>query len=324
MSTLVRNAPVEHFAWYLAHHPAVSGKADCSVMLGYTAAYQDVATEIAEELTGLAGYRVRSFELDQEPHDTLDDAIHHSDVFVFFYDSSTLPNPQPGGPEFIRKLQPTMMQHWRRSILFKDYGPYFRAAFSIAPQRIDELNSRLIDIAGSATHLAFSNGKGSWLGATLRSARKWTSVNGRGNFDLVPGEIATHCDDINACVQFTGTFLGTIPFAIKYGVIAAPVTIVVEQSRVVRIASDNAALKRDLESYLSAHPSNSTIEELGIGTNEGVRGLYGRNAGFEERHCGLHLGLGGGAKGSHHLDLIFDSGTIQFDERIVFDGEYRI
>ncbi|GAB2890883.1 hypothetical protein GCM10027093_27450 [Paraburkholderia jirisanensis] len=52
--------------------------------------------------------------------------------------------------------------------------------------------------------------------------------------------------------------------------------------------------------------------------------IGGRNAGFDERHCGLHLGLGGGAKGSHHLDLIFDSGTLQFDERIVFDGQYRI
>ncbi|CAB3763124.1 leucyl aminopeptidase [Paraburkholderia humisilvae] len=324
MTSIVQNASVAHFAYYLSHHPAVLGKANCTVMLGYTSGYEDIATEIEDGTRSLPGYQLRRFELDHAPQEVLSNAIREADVFVFFYDSSTLPRPQPGGPGFVRQLQSTMTEHWRKSILFKDYGPYFREAFSVEPERIDALNSQLIGIAAGATHLAFSNGKGSWLNAPLHSAKKWTSINGKGNFDLVPGEIATHCDDINACLQFTGTFLSTIPFAVKYGVISSPVTIVVEKSRIVRVACESEGLRRDLEAYLSAHPSNSTIEELGIGTNEGVRSLYGRNAGFEERHCGLHLGLGGGAVGSHHLDLIFSSGTLQFDERIVFDGQYRL
>jgi leucyl aminopeptidase (aminopeptidase T) len=121
-------------------------------------------------------------------------------------------------------------------------------------------------------------------------------------------------------VRFLGTFLSTIPFARKYGIIESPLELWIENSVVTRIATDVPGLEHDFNKYLDANPSNRRIEELGIGTNEGVSQLYARNAGFEERHCGLHLGLGGGAKGSHHMDLIFNSGSLAVDKRVVFDG----
>ncbi len=34
------------------------------------------------------------------------------------------------------------------------------------------------------------------------------------------------------------------------------------------------------------------------------------------------LGLGGGQKGSHHLDLIFASGVLALDDKPVFDGTF--
>ncbi|MDR8100034.1 leucyl aminopeptidase, partial [Burkholderia cenocepacia] len=82
--------------------------------------------------------------------------------------------------------------------------------------------------------------------------------------------------------------------------------------------------RRDFTTYLDRHANHRRIEDFGIGTNLGIRGLYGRNAGFEERHPGLHLGLGGGENGSHHLDLIFARGTLSLDERIVFDGAFAV
>ncbi len=109
-------------------------------------------------------------------------------------------------------------------------------------------------------------------------------------------------------MNFVGTFLSTIPFARKYGVLQSPLELWIEDSTIQKIATDVPGLEHDFNKYLDANPSNRRIEELGIGTNEGVKSLYARNAGFEERHCGLHLGLGGGAKGSHHLDLIFEKG----------------
>ena len=149
-----------------------------------------------------------------------------------------------------------------------------------------------------------------------------TDINGVGNYDLAPGEIATHSDAINGHVKFLGTFLSTIPFARKYGVLESPLELWIENSTISRIATDVPGLEHDFNKYLDANPSNRRIEELGIGTNEGVKDLYARNAGFEERHCGLHLGLGGGAKGSHHLDLIFSGGVLALDDKPVFDGRF--
>jgi len=105
-------------------------------------------------------------------------------------------------------------------------------------------------------------------------------------------------------------------------VLQSPLELWIENSTVCSVASEVPGLADDFNKYLNANPSNRRVEELGIGTNEGVKDLYARNAGFEERHCGLHLGLGGGQKGSHHLDLIFASGVLALDDKPVFDGAF--
>lgn len=62
-----------------------------------------------------------------------------------------------------------------------------------------------------ATTLSFRDDHGSWFETPLSSIKKWTDINGVGNFDLAPGEIATHSEAINGHVKFKGTFLSTIP-----------------------------------------------------------------------------------------------------------------
>ena len=100
-----------------------------------------------------------------------------------------------------------------------------------------------------------------------------------GNLDVVPGEIATHVTDLNGSVVFSGTFLGTVPFAIKYKVAEQLATLQVENSTIVGFGTDNEGFRRDFSTYLDRHPNHRRIEEFGIGTNLGIRGLYGRNAG---------------------------------------------
>src|SRR5471030_356637 len=118
--------------------------------------------------------------------------------------------------------------------------------------------------AGRADH-------GSWFETPLSSIKKWTDINGVGNFDLAPGEIATHSEEINGRVKFMGTFLSTIPFARKYGVLESPLELWIENSTIRKIATDVPGLEHDFNKYLDANPSNRRIEELGIGTNEGVK-----------------------------------------------------
>jgi len=314
------SSAIEHFLYYLQHHPAVTGMTTPQVLLAHTPEYRRIIDGIIESSTARDCFRFNTLPLDTSPVGELAEAITDSDLFVLFYDASTLPNPRAEGPPFIRQLQEVMSAQWKKSLLFKDYGDYFYDAFSIEPERIAQLNAALIDTMNQGETLSFSDDHGSYFEAPLRELKKWTNINGVGNHDLAPGEIATHSESINGHVRFLGTFLSTIPFARKYGVIESPLELWIENSVVTRIATDVPGLEHDFNKYLDANPSNRRIEELGIGTNEGVSQLYARNAGFEERHCGLHLGLGGGAKGSHHMDLIFNSGSLAVDKRVVFDG----
>ena len=112
-----------------------------------------------------------------------------------------------------------------------------------------------------------------------------------------------------------------MPFAIKYKVAEQLATLQVENSTIVGFGTDNEGFRRDFSTYLDRHPNHRRIEEFGIGTNLGIRGLYGRNAGFEERHPACDRRR---RNGSHHLDLIFARGTLALDDRIVFDGAFAV
>lgn len=319
-----QSSAIEHFLYYLQHHPAIDGMASPKVLLAHTEDYTAIVGNIVESSTARDAFRFSTMALDTSPIEELAQAITQADLYVLFYDASTLPNPSAEGPAFIRSLQTVMSDQWKKSLLFKDYGRYFYDTFSVKPERIAHLNAALIDHMNQGETLSFSDERGSYFEAPLRELKKWTNINGVGNYDLAPGEIATHSDSINGHVKFVGTFLSTIPFARKYGVIESPLELWIENSTITRVATDVPGLENDFNKYLNANPSNRRVEELGIGTNEGVTRLYARNAGFEERHCGLHLGLGGGAKGSHHLDLIFNSGRLAVDKRVVFDGAFHL
>jgi aminopeptidase len=141
--------------------------------------------------------------------------------------------------------------------------------------------------------------------------------------DLIPGEVATSSNKINGTIHFTGTFLSLIPFALKYGLIGKDELILkIENSRVISMSGKNKNLVKDLEFFFEKHPNNRTIEEVGLGTNFGIKKLRGLNTAFEERHCGLHLGFGGREKGSHHLDFIFQEGCLFFDNNLIYNGKY--
>jgi aminopeptidase len=215
-----------------------------------------------------------------------------------------------------------MTKHWKKSILFKDYGEYFTEAFAEHPDSIERRNNRLIKILSNAKKITFEDALGNRLQGDIEKNHKWTSVSGKGNIDIMPGEIASHVKNLNGDIVFSGTFLSTIPFATKYGVTSKLVTLKIQNSKLVNFESENEEFSRDFNYYLHNNEGNTVIEEYGIGTNVGISKLYGRNAGFEERHPGLHLGLGGGKKGSHHLDMIFSSGKIFADDTLIFDNGY--
>ncbi|OQS32965.1 leucyl aminopeptidase [Chromobacterium haemolyticum] len=312
----------------LALHPAVlnaaASSATIGLLLGFDDFHRDIAEHIAEGANDALAMNVKLAALESEPPDRIAAAIEQCDAFIFLYRSSTLSAVDPKGPLFLLPIKQAMQANWKKSILFKDYGPHFYEAFSEPRERIAGRNQRLIELAGDASQVVFSQPGGGKLVGSIGQDQSWTSIDGAGNVDLVPGEIATAIRNLEGEVRFSGAFLSTIPFAVKYGVVRNFATIHIRDSQVVDFHSDDSRFSADFDKYLSANPGNAMVEEFGIGTNCGVTGLYGLNAGFEERHPGLHLGLGGGAMGSHHLDLIFADGRLSFDDRIVFDGGFLI
>ncbi|RQR22578.1 leucyl aminopeptidase [Burkholderia sp. Bp9143] len=310
----------------LGYHPALRDKLargeTGKLLVGYDTRNRDIALRAFSALPD--SLDATTLCLETTPPADIAAALTQADLFVLLYDSSCLPTPSPSGPPFLAAIRPAIVEHWSKSVLFKDYGPHLDEAFAESLDDIATRNGRLIEAAARASQIHFIDEAGNTLTGSLSPDQKWTSVDGMGNLDVVPGEIATHVTDLHGSIVFSGTFLGTVPFAIKYRVAERFATLHVEDSLIVDFDSDDAGFRRDFASYLDRHDNHRRIEEFGIGTNLGIRGLYGRNAGFEERHPGLHLGLGGGANGSHHLDLIFARGTLAFDERIVFDGAFAV
>ncbi|HDR8954241.1 leucyl aminopeptidase [Burkholderia vietnamiensis] len=310
----------------LGFHPALRDKLargeTGKLLVGYDTRNRDTALRAFSALP--ASLDATTLSLENTAPDDIAAALTQADLFVLLYDSSCLPTPSPSGPPFLAAIRPAIVEHWNKSVLFKDYGPQLDEAFAESLDDIAARNARLIEAAAHASQIHFIDEAGNRLSGSLAAAQKWTSVDGMGNLDVVPGEIATHVTDLNGSIVFSGTFLGTVPFAIKYRVAERLAKLHVRDSLIDGFDSDDAGFRRDFAAYLERHDNHRRIEEFGIGTNLGIRALYGRNAGFEERHPGLHLGLGGGANGSHHLDLIFARGTLAFDERIVFDGAFAV
>ncbi|MDX7988600.1 leucyl aminopeptidase [Xenorhabdus sp. 12] len=314
------NKSIMNMLFCLFNHPAVKEKANNAeiihLLIGWDESHKEIVKNIIKISETLPLLDIRSLPLNESPSGVLIEEIEKCDAFMFFYLSSTLKPFSSAGPKFLAPIKKIMQKHWSKSILFKDYSNHFYESFSEDIDIIKNRNKLLIAHAVISKQVIFKQKNDYSLVATMNENQSWTSIDGSGNYDLTPGEIATKFHKLEGDIIFSGTFLSTIPFAIKYGIVKDFFKMTIKDSKVIDFKCHDVNFSQDFDKYLSANPSNSVIEEFGIGTNCGVKRLYGLNAGFEERHPGLHLGLGGGAIGSHHLDLIVQGGTLSFDENI--------
>lgn len=299
-----------------SNHPQYNSQG--KVFIGYTKFYEQLVHRICyafnaqnPELTIIV------LNTEESTVEAIVEQLNLSDLFILFYDSNY--TQTLGRPQVITQILPFLKQFWKKSCVFKDYGEHFAEAFGVQPRAQYLFNERLIDLAGKSKQLIYKDDRGSCLVAEIEQV-KWQNISGMGNLDLVPGEIATYAD-ISGTINFTGAFLSVIPFAPKYGIINTPLTLSIKNNQIIKLMSTNLNLLDDMKKYISFNQSNSRVEELGVGTNSAVKNLYGINAGFEERHIGLHLGLGGAVSGSDHLDLICKNGSIYFDDTLIIKNE---
>jgi len=316
---------VRNFFSCVTGHPSLAEKNAIikNLLICSDSGQEKVAKAIIEHCPQKEAFSFSYHNLEDTVPQIINEKMDACDMFIFIYDSSMAKIISPHGPDFIPPLKQKMAEHWKKSVLLREYGHLFEEAFSEDVESISSRNNDIITLASSCRSVTFRDNLGGVLHGTLSTDQKWKSLDGRNHFDLMPGEVATRISDLSGSVTFGGTFLSTVPFAIKYGVIDPVLHVDIEQSRVVAVRSQNRQLEDDFNLYLDRCAGNRIVEEFGIGTNLNVN-LHGRNASFEERHAGLHLGLGGGERASHHLDLVFSSGVISFDDRIVFDGSFHL
>ena len=279
----------------LGFHPALRDKLargeSGKLLVGHDTRNRDIALRAFSALPD--SLDATTLCLESTPPADIAAALDRADLFVLLYDSSCLPTPSPSGPPFLAAIRPAIVEHWSKSVLFKDYGPHLDEAFAESLDDIAARNGRLIDAAARASQIRFIDEAGNTLTGRSRRTRNGRAWTAWATSTSCPARSQRTSPTSTARSSSAARF-GTVPFAIKYKVAEQLATLQVENSTIVGFGTDNEGFRRDFSTYLDRHPNHRRIEEFGIGTNLGIRGLYGRNAGFEERHPGLHLGLGGG------------------------------
>jgi leucyl aminopeptidase (aminopeptidase T) len=195
---------------------------------------------------------------------------------------------------------------------------------------IDAISCRLRDRAEKAKTVVATSPAGSRIEATFDPAIKWLKTSGListskwGN--LPGGEVLTapaRVDGIYVADGVVGEYL-----CARYGDLQAnPLSVTIENSRIVDVQCRRADLLRDFRAYTSTDENSDRVGELAIGTNTAVQDVIG-NILQDEKLPTLHLAFGHpysehtGAKwrSTTHIDVVGRQFDIWFDDEHVMEG----
>jgi aminopeptidase len=188
---------------------------------------------------------------------------------------------------------------------------------------VDALSQRVRDRAARARRITAKSPAGSDLVATFDPEIKWLKTSGIistqkwGN--LPGGEVLTspaRVDGVYVADGVVGDYL-----CARYGDLQNnPLAVTIEDSRIVNVECDNAALVADFRAYTSTDENSNRVGEFAIGTNIAVSDVIG-NILQDEKLPTLHIAFGHpyaehtGAKwkSTTHIDIVGRSFDIWFD-----------
>ena len=193
---------------------------------------------------------------------------------------------------------------------------------------------QVYDILKEAKTIRITSAGGTDLVARFRPDWHWIPCHGRytdqGTWGNLPeGEVYTTPASLDG--RLVAGVLGDY-FSAKYGVLADPVTFLVENGRMMEIQSANAALAEELHRHFWQADNGRRAGEFAIGTLEGLSGLTG-NLLQDEKMPGLHVAFGNpypehtGADWTSpvHVDCVVSRCTITVDDRLIMrDGRFTI
>lgn len=215
--------------------------------------------------------------------------------------------------------------------LFNFSPELFKLALSVEHSQLDGLNDRVIRAARSAHEVRVTNGAGTDVRIGLLPHGGWTNSCGKfdGQFPAVlpPGEVNTYSPHVTGVVVADGAINTSFGFPGDPCLSSHPVRLDIEESRVLNYSCDSPVISQVLDGFLTVENADR-VGEVGFGTNEGITDWVGFVSHINERHPGLHLGLGTpsqpqskvGWSSPLHLDLILDNTAITFDGVPVFSN----
>src|SRR6266513_2812060 len=196
-----------------------------------------------------------------------------------------------------------------------------RADFNV----IDALSQRLIERARRAKRIICRTPLGTDFEAEFSPKLKWLKTSGIitpekwGN--LPGGEIFTSPRDCRGTFVIDGV-VGDYLCA-KYGdLVAAPLTVEVEDSRIRTMRSENKKLLEEFRAYTSTDENSNRVGEFAIGTNTACTHVIG-NILQDEKIPGVHLAFGHPYAEHTGADWMskMHSDCVGRDFDIWFDGE---
>ena len=200
-------------------------------------------------------------------------------------------------------------------------------------QRIDRLTRWVREQAVEAREIVCKTPAGTDLRATFTKALKWIPTPGLitpnkwGN--LPGGETFTSPERVDGVFVVDGVLGDWL--APKYGDMSRnPLTITIEDSRIVDLKCDHKAALEDFRAYTSTEENSDRVGEYALGTNLAVRDIIG-NMLQDEKIPGVHIAFGHpysehtGADWvcSTHIDVVGRDFDVWFDGRPIMEkGTY--
>ena len=179
---------------------------------------------------------------------------------------------------------------------------------------VDRLTQAVIERLRAASYIRATTAAGTDIHAQLTPAHRWFNTSGiisPGRWGNLPGgECFTAPSEVNGVYVVDGVagdFLCK-----RYGILSKhPLTIDIENNRIVRVRCTNKELERDFWAYTHTDANSDRVGEIAIGTNIGVQRVIG-NILQDEKLPGMHIAFGDpygaqtGApwKSSTHLDVV--------------------
>jgi leucyl aminopeptidase (aminopeptidase T) len=179
---------------------------------------------------------------------------------------------------------------------------------------VDRLTQAVIERLRAASYIRATTAAGTDIHAQLTPAHRWFKTSGiisPGRWGNLPGgECFTAPSEVNGVYVVDGVagdFLCK-----RYGILSKhPLTIDIENNRIVRVRCTNKELERDFWAYTHTDANSDRVGEIAIGTNIGVQRVIG-NILQDEKLPGMHIAFGDpygaqtGApwKSSTHLDVV--------------------